>query len=137
GVAGQGSRGIVRCADVEDAGVRRGSQHGLYVMSVGFRQRYVDHACPGILGGVRSRLVSGVGGHETCLGRSEGHDGIVQWFARSWENSDMIVWHALLLGEELDHLRGQVKSVTAALRRNGQNRISGSAAWPERVFVCI
>ncbi len=62
GVRRQRSGGIVRCTEVEETGVRGRGEHGFDVVRVRFRQRSLDSARTGNIGGTHAGFVAGISG---------------------------------------------------------------------------
>ena len=136
-VAGERAGGIVGRADIEESGIGRGGEHGLYVMRPGLGERNANDTRTHGLGGSRSGFVAGFGGDEGRLGRSESRNRVVQSRRRAGERHDGLRLESLLFGEGLDQFLGEVEVVAPAFGGDRDNGLARSGARPQRVLVGV
>ena len=85
-----GAGGVVGIADVDDAGVRRGGQHGLDVVrgrTFGIGQRHLENRRAGNLRGPHGRFIAGVGDHERLVLAGEGEHRVMKRLAGAGEGN--------------------------------------------------
>src|ERR1035438_3400879 len=94
--------GVVGITNIKDARVRAGGQHGLDVMSVGLRERNLDHARSRNGGHHHTRLETWVGGDVALLRRGEGQYAEAEGRSRTGRAVDVLGSEAFALGEGAD-----------------------------------
>ena len=132
-----GAGGIVGIADVEDAAVGRGGEHGLDVVRVGCGERHLDDCRAVRNRGAHAGLVAGVGGDVGARGRGEGEHGELQRLRRAAVDVDVLGPEVVLLGEDLGELAGAGEVVTTGLVEHVGHGRACVVAGAERVLIGI
>ena len=134
---GHGAGGIVRIADIDQAGVRTGRGHGLHVVRVGLGERDADDFGADELGGALAGFIAGVGGDEGTVGTGEREHSLVQGRAGPGVGSDVTRTQAFHLRDGVAEAVGFAVEIAAAAVDDGVHRLAGFLARAERVLVRV
>jgi hypothetical protein len=137
GVGRERAGGVVGIANVEESGVGRGGDHGLGVVSIGFRERNFDDSGVGGRGCEHSCFIAGIGVDVASLRRREGDDGEAQRGRGTGKGLNAIRVEAFLLGEGVDEVVGEMVEIASAERDDSGNGFACGLAGAQGILVGV
>ena len=132
-----GTCGIVGVTDIQQARMRIGSDHRLDVMGVGARERHLEDAGPGCLGGTCARFIAGIRRYVGMVFRGEREHSEVQRLTRPGVDGNELRPQIFLRGDGLRQFVGQLILVATAIRNQSTDGGAGAVAWPQRILICV